>query len=177
MKRIVALVTWVVLIATAALGQAPTGAPQPGPEHKRLSYFVGTWTSEGEEKAGPFGPGGKFTGRETTEWFPGGFFLVSRSEGKGAMGVVKGHSVMGYSTEEKVYTLNMIDSMGFAVSARGTVAGDTWTWTNEMKIEGKNYSGRFTIKELSPTSYTMKLEMSTEGGPFAVQMEGKATKK
>lgn len=177
MKRIVALVTWVVLLATAALAQVSTGAPKPGPEHKRLSYFVGTWTSEGEEKPGPFGAGGKFTGTETTEWFPGEFFLVSHSEGKGPTGVVKGHSLMGYSAIEKVYTLHMIDSMGFAISARGNVAGDTWTWTNEMKIEGKNYSGRFTIKEVSPTSYTMKLEMSTDGGPFAVQMEGKATKK
>lgn len=177
MKRIVTLVTWVVLLAIPALAQAPTGAPKPGPEHKRLSYFVGKWTSEGEEKPGPFGPGGKFTGTETTEWFPGEFFLVSRSEGKGPMGVVKGQSLMGYGTEEKAYTLHMIDSMGFAISARGTVAGDTWTWTNEMKMGGKNYSCRFTIKEVSPTSYTMKLEISTDGGPFVVQMEGKATKK
>jgi hypothetical protein len=177
MKRIVSLLTLVVLLATVTLAQAPTGPPKPGPEHKRLSYFVGQWTSEGEEKPGPFGPGGKFKVTETNEWFPGEFFLVSHSEANSPLGVVKGHSLMGYNTEEKVYTLHMIDSMGYAMSARGKVVGDTWTWTNEMKIGGKNYSGRFTIKEESPTSYTMKLETSTDGGPFALQMEGRATKK
>jgi hypothetical protein len=177
MKRIVALVTWVALLVTAALAQAPTGAPKPGPEHKRLSYFVGNWTYEGETKPGPFGPGGKFTGTETIEWFPGEFFLISHSEEKGPMGTSKGLSLMGYSTEEKAYTLHMINSMGApAISARGKLTGDTWTWTTEMKMGGKNYSGRFTIKEQSPTSYTLKLEVSTDGGPFVVQMEGKETK-
>lgn len=177
MKRIVALLTWVVFLATAALAQAPTGPPKPGPEHKRLSYFVGNWIFEGEAKPGPFGPGGKVTATETNEWFPGEFFLISHSEEKGPMGVAKSLSLMGYSTEEKAYTLHMISSTGPEISSRGKVDGDTWTWTTEMKMGGKTYSGRFTIKEQSPTFYTVKLEVSTDGGPFVVQMEGKETKK
>ena len=177
MKRIVAAMTVVVLLAAPLLAQAPAGPPKPGPEHKRLNYFVGKWVSEGDEKPGPFGPGGKFSGTETTEWFPGGFFIVSHSDMKGSMGAAKGHSMMGYSAEEKAYTFHMIDSMGFEISARGKVVGDTWTWTNDMKMGGKKMKGRFTMKEISPTSYTMKFELSTDGGPYALQMEGKATKK
>ena len=176
MKRIVAAITLVVLLAAPVLAQAPPGPPKPGPEHKRLSYFVGKWAFEADDKPGPFGPGGKSTGTETTEWFPGGFFVVSHSESNGWMGAVKGHSMMGYSAEEKAYTFHMIDSMGMEISARGKLSGDTWTWTNDMKMMGKNHKGRFTMKEISPTSYTMKFEMSTEGAPYALLMEGKATK-
>lgn len=176
-KRTLVAVAILALLSAPILAQAPPGPPKPGPEHKRLSYFVGKWMIEGEEKPGPFGPGGKFTGTDTTEWFSGGFFLVTHSEGKGATGPFKGQSTMGYSAEEKAYTFHMIDMMGIEIAARGKVAGKTWTWTNDMKIGGKNHRGRFTITETSPTAYTTKLEMSTEGGPSTVQMEGKATKK
>lgn len=174
MKRFLGAATAAVLLALVAMAQEP---PKPGPEQKRLSYFVGKWTFEGEEKPGPFGPGGKFTGSETIEWFPGGFFVVSHSEGKGPMGVIKAHSMMGYSAEEKAYTFHMIDSMGTDISALGHLDGKTWTWKNEMKMGGKTYKGRFTMTEESPTSYAMKFEMSTDGGPYVLQMEGKATKK
>jgi hypothetical protein len=38
-------------------------------------------------------------------------------------------------------------------------------------------TGRFTMKVLSPTSYTMKFELSPDGKDWNVAMEGKATKK
>jgi len=37
--------------------------------------------------------------------------------------------------------------------------------------------GRFTMKVLSPTSYTMKFELSQDGTNWMTGMEGKATKK
>src|SRR5438128_9471790 len=49
----------------AVMAQAPAGPPQPGPEHKKLAYFVGKWTSEAELKPSPFGPGGKYLATET----------------------------------------------------------------------------------------------------------------
>ena len=166
-----------LLFTVSALAQAPSGPPSPGPEHKRLGYFLGKWVIEGEDKPGPWGPGGKFTSTETTEWFPGGFFLVTQADMKTPMGPAKSRSMMGYNKEEKSYTFHMIDSMGTEVSARGQLSGNTWIWTNEMKMGGQNHKGRFTIKEESPTSYTMKLEFSTNGGPYVVVSEAKATKK
>lgn len=41
-----------------------------------MDYFVGRWTGEGDVKASPFGPAGKFMFTEDKEWLPGGFFLV-----------------------------------------------------------------------------------------------------
>jgi hypothetical protein len=42
---------------------------------------------------------------------------------------------------------------------------------------GKTLQGRFTMKVLSPTSYTMKFELSPDGKQWVTGMEGKATKK
>src|ERR687894_2577906 len=78
----------------AAQGQQP---PKPGPEHKRLGFFVGTWKGEGEMKPGPMGPGGKMTSTDTCEWFEGRFAVVCRYEGKGPMGPSKGLGILGYS--------------------------------------------------------------------------------
>ena len=61
--------------------------------------------------------------------------------------------------------------------AKGTVDGDTWTWTNDMKMGSQTMKGRFTEKILSPTSYNFKYEMSADGTKWETVMEGKATKK
>ncbi len=51
--------------------------PKPGPEVKKLGYFVGTWSTTGDMKENPFGmPPGKFTMTSKCEWFPGGYQVV-----------------------------------------------------------------------------------------------------
>src|SRR5262249_28320854 len=98
-KKDVALAASILMVLTwvgTARGQAPSGPPKPGPQHKKLAYFAGKWVSEGETKPGPFGPGGKFTFSENCEWFSSGFALVCHSEGKMPEGTVKGLSVLGY---------------------------------------------------------------------------------
>jgi Protein of unknown function (DUF1579) len=175
MKRVLA-VFGVVIFTQMILAQAPPQMPKPGPAHKRIGYFAGHWTSEGEMKQSPFGPPGKFTIKDHNEWLAGGFFLVLRSEGKGPMGEMKGLAVMGYKDDEKAYFYSSYDSMGMTDSAKGTVQGDTWTWMSEPKMGGKAVKSRFTIKELSPTSYTFRLETSADGASYSTVMEGKATK-
>lgn len=164
------------LLAQMALAQAPPPMPKPGPEHKRLGYFLGTWSSEGETKASAFGPAGKVSFTEHNEWFPGGFFLVTHSDEKGPMGTGKGLAVMGYNAEERVYTYTAINSMGMAISAKGTVQGSTWTWLSESKMGGKSFKSRFIVKELSPTSESYKFETSADGRTWTTIMEGKSTK-
>ena len=177
MKRALVVASAVLfLFAQAISAQAPPAAPKPGPEHKRIGYFLGTWSSEGDMKPSPFGPGGKFTTTDHNEWFPGGFFLVLHSDFKGSMGEGKSLAVMGYSSDEKAYTYYGIDSMGMADTSKGALAGDTWTFLSDSKVGGKPMKTRFTMKELSPTSYSFKLETSTGGGAWASIMEGKANK-
>jgi len=170
-KAIVLLAVCVTFLALSVQAQAPQGPPKPGPEVARLAYGVGTWKIEGEAK--PFGPmpGGKFTATENCEWFPGGFFVMCHTDGSGPMGSQKAVSFQGYDPNEKAYTYREFSSGGEAIEARGTVEGDTWHWTSESKMGDTRMSARVTIKEVSKTEYTFKLEMSQNGGEFSVVEE------
>ena len=159
----------------AAWGQ---DAPKPGPEHKKLDYYTGQWTSESEVKANPFMPPGKYTSKDDCGWFQGGFAVVCHSEGSGPMGPMKSVGIMGYSSEDKTYTYYGIDNSGMVPTtvAKGSVQGDTWVYTDESKMGGKLVKSRYTMKQLTPASYTFKWEMQGEGGAWSALMEGKSTK-
>jgi len=167
----------VVALQLAAMAQAPQ-PPKPGPEHKRLEYFVGKWTSEGEMKPGPMGPGGKMTSTDTCEWFEGRFTVICRSDGKSPMGPMKSVGILSYSPEEKVYTYYGTDSSGMVMTTvpKGTVKGDTWTYTDESLMGGQKVKSRVTIKEVSPTVHTFTMEIQGADGKWAPMMESKSTR-
>jgi hypothetical protein len=170
-RMTVLLAVCMMFLAISIQAQAPQGPPKPGPEVQKLDYNIGTWKVEGEAK--PFGPmpGGKFTATEKCEWYSGGFFVMCHSGGSGPMGPSKGVSFMGYDPNEKVYTYHEFTSTGEAIDSKGTVNGDTWNWTAESKMGDAKISVRVTIKEVSKTEYTFKLEMSQNGGEFSVVEE------
>jgi Protein of unknown function (DUF1579) len=157
--------------------QAPQ-APKPGPEHEKLAYFVGKWTGQGELKPGPMGPGGKITSSDNCEWFEGRFSVICRSEGTTPMGPTKSIGILGYSPEEKVYTYYGVDNSGMTMASvpKGTLKGDTWTYHDEGMMGGQKVKTRVTIKELSPTAYTFKMEMQGPDGKWMPMMESKQTK-
>ena len=167
----------VLAIAQTALAQAPP-APKPTAEHQRLAYFVGKWTSVGEMKPGPMGPGGKFTSTDSCEWFEGHFAVVCRGEGKTPMGPMMNIGLISYSAEEKVYTYYAVDNSGMTMTkaARGTVKGDTWTYTDESMMGGKPMKMQVVLREVSPTEYTFRMELQGPDGKFVPIMEAKNTK-
>jgi Protein of unknown function (DUF1579) len=171
------MITLVVVMFAAmfALAQNPP-TPKPAPELDKLKYFVGDWKIAGEMKPGLMGPGGKFGGTQHATWMPGKFFVVLNSKTAAGPTTVTGTGYIGYNPEDKVYTYHEFNSDGETVDAKGTVEGDTWSWTSEDKMQGKVVKGRFTEKITSPTSYEIKFEASVDGGPFATVMEAKATK-
>ncbi len=165
-----------VILFAVAISSAQMGPPRPGPEAKNLSYFVGEWSSEGDMKPTDFGPGGKMTMNEQNERMAGGFFVIRHSTFSSNMGRGTGLAIMGYDADEKVYTFDEYNSMGETEHSRGAFDGDTWTWTSEPRMGGSVLKGKFTVKVLSPTSYTFKYEMSPDGKSWTTTMEGKATK-
>ena len=178
MKRISACVLSLLLFSTA-LALAQGGPPAPGPEVKKLGYFAGTWKSDGELKPGPMGPGGKFTEVIHSEWMSGGFFLVEHTDATFAgMGKIVEVAYLGYDPRDKSYSYDAFNSVGEAEHAKGSVEGDTWTWSSTLAgPDGKPMKGRFTITIASPTSYTYKFEVAPEsGGNYTSILEGKATK-
>ena len=159
-------------LTSLLLSQAPPAPPKPGPEHKKLEYFVGKWTVESEIKANEFMPAGKTVGTETAILGPGGFYVESRAEGKFGTRL----AIIAYDSHAKVYTSYYASSAGFVGTATGTVNGNTWTWMVEDKYAGKSIKGRTTITTLSPTQYTSKYELADEKGGYTTILEGKATK-
>ena len=163
---------------TAAAAAQAQETPKPGPEHARLGYFVGKWKAEGEMKPGPMGPGGKMKSADTCEWFEGKFTVICRYEGSGPMGPSKGLGILGYNTEEKAYTYYGVDNtnMNMVTVPKGTLRGDTWTYTDEGTMGGQKYKSRVIIKELSPTSYTFRMDMQGPDGKWMPMMESRNTK-
>ncbi len=157
---------------------AQMAPPTPAPELKKLDFLAGDWTSEGTVTPAPGAPSAKWTMTTHAEWMEGSFFLVEHDEGDFAqMGKAKELAVLGYDADRKVYTYRAFSSTGEAADSAGTVDGDTWTWTGDEHMGGKIMKGRYTMKLLSPTSYTMKYELSSDGKQWMTAMEGKATKK
>jgi hypothetical protein len=160
------------VLAAAALAQMP----KAGPEHKKLDVFAGSWILEGDLKPNDMGPGGKVTENEKCEWMEGEFFLVCHTDFKSSMGDGTGVSVLGYSTDDKVYTYREFNSWGEFDDSVGSLNGETWTWTSDEKMGGKVMKGRFTMKITTPTAYTFTFEMSPDGKDWKTVMDGKATK-
>jgi len=174
MKTTILLLGFLLSVVAAF---AQMDIPKPGPEHKKLDFFVGHWTSAGDMKPGPMGPGGKFTMEENTEWMDGGYFVVIHSKYSGG-GMPSGTSTayMGYDSQEKVYTYDEFNSMGEHTHSTGTVDGDTWTWLSDLKMGPQTMKGRFTMKLMPPGAYAYKFEISTDGKDWSTVMDGKDTR-
>jgi hypothetical protein len=95
-----------------------------------------------------------------------------------ATGASKSIGILGYSTEEKVYTYYGVDNTNMTMASvpRGTLQGGTWTYNDEGMMGGKKFKTRVTIKEVSPTVYTFQMEMQGPDGKWAPMMESKNTK-
>jgi hypothetical protein len=154
------------------LAQAPPAPPKPGPEHKKLEYFLGKWTVESEIKANEYVPAGKGVGTQTYTLEPGGFYIESLAEGQ----VPRTFGIIAYDSHAKAYTSFYASSAGLVGTGIGSVNGNTWTWMVEDSFAGKLVKGRTTITMLSPTESTSKYEMADGKGGYTTMVEGKATK-
>src|SRR5580693_7916716 len=124
------------VLASAAAVLAQETMPKPAPEHKKLDMLVGSWVLDGDVKPSAMGPGGKMIENEKCDWMEGGFFLVCHVDFKLAnAGNGSGVAVLGYSTGDKAYTYREFNSWGEFNDSRGTLDGDTWTWTSDEKMD------------------------------------------
>jgi uncharacterized protein DUF1579 len=184
MKRALTLLVIVpVLLFTLAsilAAQSESQTSKPGPEHQRLHYFVGNWQITWETKPGPMGPGGTVTVTDHNEML-GELFVVFHRKGRGPKGSGKEIGFLGYDPEQKVYTYEVFSDDGSVGRATATLSGDTWVLLapalDVCQQGGDKVKERYTLKEVSPTSYTFIGELSTDAGPWTEIEEGKATKK
>src|SRR5262245_51483195 len=158
---------------SVSLAQASSEPPKPGPEHRKLEYFLGAWKAENEIKANPYMPAGKSVITQTYTLGPGGFFLECRGEGENYPTT---HAIIAYDSHAKVYTEFYASSAGLVGEGTGTVDGSTWTWMLEDKWFGKAAKGRTTVTVKSASQFTVKYEMLDANGSYVTLTEGTATK-
>ncbi len=175
MKRMAMILAAATMMSVLSLAQMET--PKPGPEHKKLDVFLGSWTLEGDMKASPMSPAGKITETEKCEWMEGGFYVVCKVQFTSkVMGNGSGISIMGYSSDDKAYTYREFNSWGEFNDSKGALDGEKWSWTNEQKMGQAMMKGRFNMKMTSATSYDFSYEVSQDGTTWSTIMDGKATK-
>jgi hypothetical protein len=85
--------------------------------------------------------------------------------------------IMGYDTNRRAYSFDAFSSQGLHQVSKGTLTDDTWVWTSESIQNGKPVQQKMTMQVLSPTSYSLKFELSSDGTTWMTFMEGTATKK
>jgi hypothetical protein len=173
-----ALLAAAALPVASALAETPAGKPAPGPENKKLGFFVGKWTTAGDLKPSPFMPGGKINSQDSCEWFDGGFAVVCHYNGIGPLGATKGLGILGYDAEGKTYTYYALDSgpRSMTTVPRGTEKDGTWVYDDESRLGGKAVRSRYTITETSPTSYSYKWETLGEDGAWQTILMGNSTR-
>ncbi len=171
MKHLKTTLLVVSVLLTAALSapaqEKKMEMPKPGPEVKKLAYFVGTWTTEGELKENPFGmPAGKMTSTDKCEWFTGGYSVVCHSTGKGPMGAMHGIGILGYNTEDKVYTYYGVDNSGYAGLSKGKIDGNFWVFTSDEKMGERPSTAaiRWTRRLRTPTRSSTRPPRTARSG-------------
>jgi hypothetical protein len=159
-----------VTVLTMALVCVERADAQPGPEQKKLEYFVGKWKTDVDIKASAASPGGKAAGSEDCEWFAN-LHVVCRAETTGAAGVYRTMRTISYVPALKGYSQYAVDSLGYAVLSVGQLQGNTWTFTTElpgMKLR--------TIMKTSNDGYATTSEYAGADGKFAPTGTGKASR-
>src|SRR5262245_56884111 len=138
------------LAVAAGLGftlvAAQEGAIKPGPEHERLGFFVGNWTSEGKINENGMMPAGAMTGTSKCEWFDGKFAVVCHEASSSPMGKSTGLGIMSYSADAGAYTYYGTDSSGMMIMTTvplGKVDGKTWTYNDEMEAGWSTVKSRY----------------------------------
>jgi hypothetical protein len=176
MARTIALLFFLVVCSAAAM-QAQAPAPKPAPEVKKLHAALGHWTIDGEQKAGPLGPGGRFTGEAYIRMILGGFFLQNQQSGKVAGTETRLLEIDGYDPVNKNFSSEFYFDDGSRFSGAITITGNTWTYAGKLVAAGKQYQykGIF-VAAPDLASWTYKDQLSPEGKTWTPLYELKYTK-
>ena len=172
MRKASGLYTLVIL--TASLLTAQTDSENKL-ARERLSYFAGTWNVEMHMKTGALNSRVYFA-TEHNEWAPDHSLLLSKPDRDTGL-PEGGLAVMGYSPSKHVYTYHILKTGGDTENLQGTVEDRTWTWlSGEVRTDRDPAKTRITMKEISPTSYTLRVETFAAPGEWSTVMEGTAKK-
>jgi hypothetical protein len=142
-------------------------ADQPGPEHKNLAPFIGTWQVTGTCWKDPSSQGEPVSGTCTSEWILGNRFVQSHARLNKGGTMAEGIMMCGYDNAQKKYVTTMQDSECTAIKMEtGTydAGSKTFTFAGETKDkDGKTVQCRRTVKVVDDNEHVVTMYAS-EGG-------------
>lgn len=106
------------------------------PEQAKLSFLVGTFTTETQVMPGPMSPkGSKGTGSSILTWgLDSMFVMLDEQSMNPVFGNYKGHGMLGFNKREGKYVLSMFNNFGDTPQYRGNFSGDTLTLTTKVEF-------------------------------------------
>jgi hypothetical protein len=125
--------------------------PGAGPERTRLSFLVGSYTTETHVLPGPMVKEeavGK--GTSVISWGLDSMFLfIDERSVNPLLGNYQGFGVLGYDPREKQYVLSMYNNYGDTPQYRGGFSGDTLSLSTTVRMPG--------------VTFVQKIQWCTEG--------------
>lgn len=143
---------------------------------KKLRYFEGTWTLQGNVLSSPLGKGGHFSRVERSEWVESDWSLVSHWQEHQPSGQTVGTTTYEYDCKRNLYTASENVQSSSPVQSTGTHVNKQWSWSNSILANGKRMNARWTLNPVSNTSYKFKFELSSDSGKWTTVIEGTAAK-
>jgi hypothetical protein len=92
----------------------------PGAEHQLLNIFVGKWHTEDSSV--------RWSGEESYEWLPGGFFLIHHFNGQVGDSPINGMEFIGYDAAGQTYTSHSFDNNGKILIGQRSFRDGAWSY-------------------------------------------------
>lgn len=156
-------------------------AGTPGPSHRMLDQFVGTWEGKTTFWMAPGAPAQESTGTMVNAWTLDGRWL--KQDWAGDMGgqAFTGLAMWGYDNIRKVHVGTWMDSLTTGIlvtegpaSKDGKAFESRGEWTDPMGVKVK---ARMVIRVQSPTAHVMEMYETKPGQPERMSMRITYTKK
>jgi len=155
--------------------------PKPGPELKKLDFFVGNWMADVTMYPNEFMPGGKSQGKESMKWELDGMFVSMDYQDQPGeekkMLAYKGKGFMTYDMQKKTYRSWWMDNWGSASESVGDWADDkTLVLSHQGEFMGKKFHEKFVYQILDQNKFHFQIEHSPDGKEFKKVMEATYTR-
>lgn len=154
----------------------------PGPEHKALEAWVGTWDTTAKMWMDPSAPPQESKGVAENKMALGGRFLEQSFEGTFMNQPFTGRGYVGYDLYKKQYVSTWMDTMGtMIVMATGTAdaSGKKVTMTGQMDdfMTGKKMDFKETATVIDPDHNVFEMWMPGPDGKMFKTLEIHYTRK